>query len=164
MTKLSYPKKQLLVMRNLAEQLVALINGLNPAEISMILIEEVNMHKSRMTGKTLDGAHFIVMDHFEKAGFIDRVRFIDSDGAVGWRSRLGLVLSDVDKEVNKKHKAINKRKKKGTSDLVIVNKKHLAARYVNSRLGTSFDVDADPTANDVVDAIGLGLSELLTMR
>ena len=150
-------------MRNLAEQLVALINRLGPADISMILIEEVNRHKSRLTGKTLDGAHFILMDYFEKAGLIDRVFYRDSDGANGWRFRLGLTLSDADKEVNKKHKAINKKKKRGTSDLIVINKKHLACRYVNTQLGTNFDVETDDTHGDICDAIGIGLSEMLTM-
>ena len=174
MSKLSYPIKQLRVMQDLATQIIHLVYKIDgfsmdgsKNHLKMILIEEVNLHKSRMTGKTLDGLHWILLqrlagDRDEK--YEERVRYRDSDGDAGWRTRLGLKLSDMDKKVNAVHNKINKKKKKGTSDLVIINKKHLAARYVNSSLGLGFDVDQNPNDNDIVDAIGLGLSELLTLK
>ena len=158
LSKLKYPHKQLETMRRLAMQLKTLIDSI--PDLKMILIEEVNRHKSRMSGKTLDGAHWILLNALtpEQA---HKVVYRDSDGPIGWRTRLGLELSEADKRVNAEHRKLNK-KLKPKEQLVIINKKHLAARYVNSKLGFSFDVDRDPTANDVVDAIGLGLSELLT--
>lgn len=147
-------------MRSMATQIRELVqrNEATNGEISKIYLEEINHGVSRLGQKTLDGAHFILMDEFERHGMIDRVSYIDSDGAHGWRSRLGLKLNDYDKEINKKHKAINKRKKKGTPDLIIITKKHLAMRYVNAQLGTTFNVDENPTDNDAIDAIGLGLA------
>jgi hypothetical protein len=163
MAKLKYPIRQLLIMRNLADKLEILVRRLNP---DAIVVEEVNRHKSRMTGKTLDGMHWIFLDKLliGEEDFAYRVRFRDSDGPTGWRSRLNLRLGESDKKLNAERKKINKRKVKGTADLPIINKKHLAARYVNSALGLTFDVDKNATDNDVVDAIGMGLSELLTMK
>lgn len=173
MSKLDYPTKQLRVMQDITSQIMSLIYRLdgfsidNPKnEIKMILIEEVNLHKSRMTGKTLDGMHWILMNALANdrdLNYIDRVRYRDSDGETGWRSRLNLRLSENDKKLNAERKKINK-KLKGKDQLPIINKKHLAARYVNGKLGLGFDVDQNATDNDIVDAIGLGLSELLTLE
>lgn len=146
-------------MRDIATQLVALIGSIS--DLKMIVIEEVNLHKSRMTGKTLDGAHWILMQYMTDEQ-LNMLRYRDSDGPMGWRTRLGLQLSEMDKKINAEHRKINK-KLKPKDHRIIINKKHLAARYVNGALGTMFDVDQNATDNDVVDAIGLGLSELLTL-
>lgn len=163
LSKAVYPLKQLYVMRNLADQLEILIRKIAP---DIIVVEEVNRHKSRMSGKTLDGAHWIFLDKLliSEEDFAKRVRYRDSDGPTGWRSRLNLRLGENDKKLNAERKKINRRKTKGSADLPIINKKHLAARYVNSTLGLNFDVDKNATDNDIVDAIGMGLSELLTMK
>jgi hypothetical protein len=173
MSKLDYPTKQLRVMQNITSQIMSLIYRLdgfsmdNPKnEIKMILIEEVNLHKSRMTGKTLDGMHWILLEALANdndLNYISRVRYRDSDGETGWRKRLDLKLTENDKKLNAERKKMNK-KLKGKDQLPIINKKHLAARYVNSKLGLGFDVDQNATDNDIVDAIGLGLSELLTLE
>lgn len=170
MSKLDYPTKQLRVMQNIAGQIMDLIykqDGvfeppLPKNKLHMILIEEVNLHKSRMTGKTLDGMHWILMNMLDP-NYIDKVRYRDSDGETGWRTRLNLRMSENDKKLNAERKKINK-KLKGKDQLPIINKKHLAARYVNAQLGLGFDVDENATDNDIVDAIGLGLSELLTLE
>lgn len=173
MSKLDYPTKQLRVMQNITSQIMSLIYRLdgfsmdNPKkEIKLIMIEEVNLHKSRMTGKTLDGMHWILLEALANdrdLNYIDLVRYRDSDGETGWRTRLNLRLSENDKKLNAERKKINK-KLKGKDQLPIINKKHLAARYVNSKLNLNFDVDQNATDNDIVDAIGLGLSELLTLE
>lgn len=157
LSKLSYPRKQLAVMRDLAEKLLQLVWLHKPDKI---VIEEVNLHKSRMAGKTLDGAHWIFL-HFLSEESLQSVRYIDSDGPQGWRTRLNLRFTENDKKLNAERKKINKRKVRGTADLPIINKKHLAARYVNSALGLAFDVDQNATDNDIVDSIGLGLALLL---
>lgn len=159
LSKLVYPRKQLEVMKDLALKIAQLVQNEKP---DLIVIEEVNLHKSRMTGKTLDGAHWITLLNLSPEQ-LATVRYRDSDGPTGWRTRLNLRLTESDKKVNAERKKINKKKVKGTADLPIITKKHLAARHVNEVLGTSFDVDANATDNDVVDAIGLGLAELMTM-
>lgn len=173
MSKLEYPEKQLEVMRDIANQLMVLIYRIDgfhvdgsEKKLQMILIEEVNAHKSRMTGKTLDGMHFILMDRIagdRDQEYIKRVRYRDSDGDTGWRTRLGLKLTEMDKKLNAERKKINKRKIRGTASLPIINKKHLACRYVNGKFGLNLDVDQNDSDGDVADAIGLGLSELLTL-
>lgn len=160
MSKLEYPKKQLYVMRDLAAQIKALVDSI--PDLKMILLEEVNLHKSRMAGKTLDGAHWILLNSLDEFS-MNKVRYRDSDGETGWRTRLNLRLSEMDKKLNAERKKLNK-KLRPKDQLPIINKKHLAARYVNSKLGTNFDVDQNSTDNDVVDAIGLGLSEILTLE
>jgi hypothetical protein len=174
LSKLSYPEKQLKTMQSIGFKLMEVIYRVDGFAIDgsqnllkTILIEEVNRHKSRMTGKTLDGMHWVLMEMLagdNDLQYIKRVKYRDSDGPTGWRSRLNLRLGENDKKLNAERKKINKKKVKGTADLPIINKKHLAARYVNSQLGLSFDVDKNATDNDVVDAIGIGLSELLTTK
>lgn len=173
MSKLDYPTKQLRVMQSIASQIMSLVYRIDgfaidgsKNEIKMILIEEVNRHKSRMSGKTLDGMHWILMDALANdrdTNYIARVRYRDSDGETGWRQRLNLRLSENDKKLNAERNKMNK-KLKAKDQFPIINKKHLAARYVNSKLGLGFDVDQNATDNDIVDAIGLGLSELLTLE
>jgi hypothetical protein len=160
LSKMKYPLKQLAVMKSLAAKIDQVIVGASPY---LIVIEEVNRHKSRMSGKTLDGMHWILLDYLGEAE-AKKIRYVDSDGPTGWRSRLNLRLGENDKKLNAERKKINKRKTRGYADLPIINKKHLAARYVNSALGLNFDVDKNATDNDIVDAIGMGLSELLTMK
>ena len=155
--QLTYPKKQLVKMRQIAHELLAMLEH-NKEKIDKILIEEVNLHKSRLTGKVLDGLHWILLNYMSEE-ILSKVVFVDSDGFTGWRTKLGLKLNEDDKEVNKQNKLLNKKIKRGK--LPIINKKHLACRYVNSRLGTNFDVDANVSDNDIVDAIGLGLSYFL---
>lgn len=174
MSKLEYPEKQLAVMQDLASQIMGKLMDADGFAmdgsknlVKMILIEEINASKNRLGQKTLDGLHWILMNRLkddQDLKYIKRVKFIDSDGSDGWRSRLGLRLNEMDKKLNAERKKINKKKLRGTSDLPIINKKHLAARYVNGVLGTTFDVDSNPTDNDVVDAIGIGLAYFLTIK
>lgn len=156
--KLTYPEKQLLKIQNISIQIVELVLQWKPC---MIIIEEINRHKSRMSGKTLDMLHGVLLYMFVDHNLIDRVLFFDSDGAIGWRTKLRLLMSAEDRLKNKERKKLNKKIAKGTKKLPIINKKHLACRYVNKRFGTNFDVDLNATDNDTVDAIGLGISFLL---
>lgn len=158
LAKMSYPKKQLYKMRTISDQILSLIASFD--NIQTILIEEVNLHKSRMTGKTLDGMHWILLENMSEE-MLNKVKFRDSDGLTGWRLRLGLRLTEDDKRLNKERKRLNKGLPRGAKKLPIINKKHLACRYVNEYFGLNFDVDANPTDNDVVDAIGLGISEII---
>jgi hypothetical protein len=160
LAKFSYPRKQLAIMRDLASQIEALIICERPEHL---VVEEINYGTSRLGQKTLDGAHWIFLDRLMESDLI-KVRYKDSDGPDGWRTRLGLRLSDMDKKLNAERKKINKKKARGTPDLPIINKKHLAARHVNEVLGLNFDVDANTGDADRVDAIGLGLAIIKEME
>lgn len=154
-TKMKYPEKQLKVCRNMADQILTLTLQVKP---ELIVIEEINRHMNRMAGKTLDILHGIVWDVLEKDDYFTKINYMDSDGKDGWRSRkcLSLLLSDADKAYNKETKKLNKTMAKGHKKLPVVNKKTLAARYVNRVYGTTFNVDERKTDEDMADSIGLG--------
>lgn len=151
-SKMAYPKQQLRKIENICEEIIDLIDSCNPDEI---VIEEVNRHKNRKAGKTLDGLHFILFSYFNDEQ-LDNLYFIDSDGATGWRTRLNLRLSQQDKELNKERKKLNSKIGKGQKKIPIINKKHLAQRWVNKTYLLDFDVDRSSWESDVCDAIGLG--------
>lgn len=157
-SKLMYPKKQLEICRSVAKQILTMINDIEEdgKEIVHIVIEEINRHKNRMAGKTLDALHAILWDYIDP--FIHLVYYMDSDGAAGWRSKKGLnlIMSDADRQHNKEAKKLNKSMAKGTKKIPIINKKHLACRFVNQVYGTDFDVDERATDADICDSIGLG--------
>lgn len=157
LTKMTYPNQQLQKMRNLSEQIVSLIKA-QPV-VPLIVIEEINPSKNRMGQKTLDGFHFLLVDRMGE-DLVRMVRYIDSDGPTGWRTRLNLRLTEDDKRLNKERKRLNKLASKHVPALPIITKKHLACRLVNKVFGMNFDVDKSSTDSDVVDAIGLGLAAL----
>lgn len=154
-TKLKYPQKQLYVCMNLVEQISELIDLYKP---EFVVIEEINRHMNRMAGKTLDVLHGFVWALLDDECLLERTYYLDSDGATGWRSRkcLNLIMSDADRQHNKEAKKLNKSMGKGHKKIPIINKKHLAARFVNKTYGTSFDVDDNKTDADICDSIGLG--------
>ncbi|RLI54081.1 MAG: hypothetical protein DRP09_14060 [Candidatus Thorarchaeota archaeon] len=152
-TKLKYPKLQLEKIRSLAYQLVDLINEVQPVAI---IVEEINRHKSRLAGKTLDGGHYIFLDRLSDE-YLAKLSFIDSDGKDGWRSAQGLnlYLSLQDKVLNKERRSLNK-KGKLAKKLPIITKKHLACRWVNEHYKLSLDCDKTSSDGDLADAIGIG--------
>lgn len=150
-----YPSKQLAIMQSMAQKINALIESIT--DLYLIYIEEVNRGISRIGQKVLCGGHFILL-HYLNPDNLRKVRFKSSDGPEGWRTRLNLRLGENDKKLNVERRRINKHKIRGTADLPIITKKHLAARFVNDALNMSWDVDRDPSANDIVDALGLMLA------
>jgi len=156
-SKLKYPIQQLLKMRSISSQIIDIIEQNN--NISYIVIEEINRHKSRLSGKVLDGLHFILLDRFSESD-LSKVRYIDSDGLSGWRTLLKLRLTEADKLNNKESRAINSKLKKGSRKIPIIGQKHLAARYVNRVYGLNLNVDSNRFDADVADAIGLGSAAL----
>ena len=92
------------------------------------------------------------------------ITYIDSDGLNGWRTFLNLKLSAADKAINKEHKKLNKKLKKGSKKLPIINKKHLACRFVNKTYKLDLDVDLRETDGDIADSIGLGTVFLATNK
>ena len=156
---LSYPIKQLTKINILCVEIKQIITKYEK-RISNIIIEEVNLHKSRMSGKTLDGLHWLLLTNltpFQQ----NLIVYMDSDGPSGWRTKLNLRLTQQDKILNKDRRKKNKIIKKGNKKLPIINKKHLACRYVNGAYKLKFDVDKNPNDNDIVDAIGIGAGYLL---
>jgi hypothetical protein len=151
--KLSYPLKQLRVCQNIADQILSTYNEYGNS-ITYIVIEEINRHKSRLSGKTLDVMHGILWAKLDE--LCSKIIYIDSDGYDGWRTLLKLKLSDSDKLKNTDAKKLNKSMAKKHKLIPIINKKHLAQRFVNKFYNLAFDVDAEKMHSDVVDAIGLG--------
>lgn len=152
-TKFKYPAAQLFKMRGLVSDIVASIKE----DVSIIVIEEVNRGVSRLGQKTLDALHYLLLDRM-KAVDLFKVVYIDSDGRTGWRGRngLSLLLSDMDKILNKQTRAFNRRLGKAGKHKPVITQKHLACQYVNKQFKMNFDVDANEFDNDMVDAIGLG--------
>lgn len=149
---IQYPEAQLFKMRDLAAQISSFVESL--PEITYIGIEEVNRGIGRLSQKTLDGFHFILMDRL--GADVKKVRYRDSDGRDGWRTQLNLMLSAQDKLVNEERRKLNKKLAKGHKKYPIITKKHLACRFVNDHYGLSLDCDRSSTDADRADAIGLG--------
>jgi hypothetical protein len=154
MKGVGYPLIQLKKMQSLAEQIQKLIDSI--PDLKVIAIEEINRGVGRLSQKVLDGFHFILMDRIEHK--ISLVHYKDSDGRTGWRTELGLHLTETDKALNKKRRALNAKLSKGTKKLPIVNRKHLACKFVNKHYLLALDCDVRETDGDEADAIGLGHS------
>ena len=152
--KMDYPKQQLTKMRDIAAQIFNLIQNYKP---HAIVIEEIAGSKNRMGQKTLDGLYFIVADAIDV--YLPIVRYYDVTGSAGWRTHLGLRLSDADKLANKEAKKLNK--KLATSQrLPVIGPKHLACRFANATLGTQLNFDISETDGDLADAISMGYAFL----
>lgn len=151
-SKLSYPKAQLAKMRNMTLQIVELVEA--TPQIKRIVIEEVNLGKNRISQKTLDGLHYILVDRLGDK--VDLVFYKDSDGPKGWRTNLDLKLSENDKKLNKMRRVQNKKHAKGDKKAHIINRKDLACRFVNKTYGLKLDASQKSTDGDLADAIGLG--------
>jgi hypothetical protein len=150
-TKLMYPIRQLMVCRDVTAKIMDLIQTEVP---DFIVIEEINRHKNRIAGKTLDILHGILWDRLDE--LCHKVTYVDSDGKTGWRTVLGLKLTDEDKLHNREAKKLNSKMAKGHKKVPIRNKKHLAARFVNFHYKKDFDVDLNTYDADICDSIGLG--------
>lgn len=153
LSKLVYPEQQIKKITSLTDKILHLIHS-GPLGIpDAIVIEEINAHKNRMAGKTLDMLHGILLFRIGTWAF-ERITYMDSDGKDGWRTKLKFILTDADKAANKEAKVLNKTIK--GRKLPIITKKHLAARFVQAKYGISLDVDANSEDADRADAIGLG--------
>ena len=148
----SYPEYQVLKIRDICQQILELITN----DVKEIVIEEINRGKARIQQKILDGLHFVLLDKLT-AETLKIVKFIDSDGFDGWRSKngLGLQLSAQDKEYNKSVKKLNKKLARKDKK-VVITQKHLCCNLVNKTFKLNFNVDENSTDADICDAIGLG--------
>ena len=152
-SKMKYPQGVYNKIVNISQQVKDLVAEVEP---DMIVIEEINRGVNRISQKSLDALHFFVMDYVKMVDedLFNKLTYIDSDGAKGWRNILGLKLSAEDKEDNKlarEHNKINK-----MDQVPIITKKDLAQRFVNSKYKLDLDVQINKTDSDICDAIALG--------
>lgn len=153
LSEFKYPIKQLFIMQQMSSEIAAMLREHSKTlKIEKIVIEEVNRGIARLGQKVLSGFHFILLTYI--AAYNNKIVYKDSDGKTGWRTNLGLRLTDEDKRKNKQNRALNKELERG-SKLPTINKKHLACRFVNEKFNKEFDVDRNTTDNDVVDAIAM---------
>jgi Holliday junction resolvasome RuvABC endonuclease subunit len=157
-SKLTYPLQQLCKMLDIADQIRHLISTHEPSEI---VIEEITGSKNRHGQKVLDGLHWIVLYHIQED--IPRVRYFDVSGSAGWRTVLGIKLSEQDKVHNKEAKKLNKIIGRGEKKIAILDAKDLACRYANSHFGTSLDVQERESDGDIADSVSMG-SAFLEIR
>jgi hypothetical protein len=152
-----YPWSYLNAASAMGQQILALAHTEKP---DVIVIEETNGSRgSRYTQKILEFLHCCILERLVNLEI--PVYYINSSS---WRSTLGLVLSKEDKKANKKLKVAKKLsaatgKKLNRTELGIrgiVNKKHIAIRYVNETYCKNFLVKD----NDICDAICLGTAYL----
>jgi hypothetical protein len=137
-------------LKDLAQDIKTLVERVKP---SKIVLEQINRGISRHGQKTLDMCHGFVQDAlFDWLPLLDHC---DSDGKFGWRTGLGLRLSEEDKASNKRNKLLNKTAKRGFKH-PIYTAKDLAQRYVNAKYNLNFNVQTEAGANDICDSIALG--------
>ena len=152
LSKLKYPAAALVKIKEISTRVKDLVAAESP---DYIVIEEVNRGINRIAQKSLDALHFFVLDYLcliDKA-WVQRVKYMDSNGKTGWRGVLGIKLSDQDKFFNKESRSAGKKAQ--------VDWKVLAQRYVNSKYKLKFDVKAKTEEADIVDAIALGTAFLI---
>lgn len=119
-----------------------------------IVIEEIAGSKNRIGQKTLDMLHGIVWKAIDE--FLDIVDYYDVSGIRGWRTDLGLKLTDADKLSNKEAKKLNPKLGKGVSKLPIYGPKDLAARHANRKYGLNLDPQMRQFDADIADSVSMG--------
>lgn len=149
--KMEYPKQQLTKMIDLSFKLLSLIENYKPHRI---VVEEITGSRQRLGQKVLDGIHWLFLYHAQK--FIDIISYYDVSGIDGWRTNLGLRLTEADKLNNKESKKINKLLARGSRPLHIVDAKDLACRYVNSIYGLNLNAEVNQYDSDVADSVSMG--------
>jgi hypothetical protein len=125
----------------------------------VIVIEEVNRGINRIAQKSLDALHFFVLDYLclLSTDWLDKIVYVDSNGAKGWRGALGLRLSEEDKKFNKD---IRNKNKKSKLKYAPIDWKVLSQRFVNDKFKLKFDVVNNTSDADICDAIALGVAFL----
>lgn len=149
---MDYPEKQLIKMVAFAEQLAKEIYNLNP---DFIVIEEIAGASQRLGQKVLDGFHWLVLERIPD--YLKKLEYYDVTGANGWRTHLGLRLSEEDKLKNKEAKILNK---KYSPKIPIIGPKHLACRFANRVFKLNLDVDQESTDADIADSVCMGYAFL----
>lgn len=150
LSKMIYPRQQLTKMIDLSFQIRSLIENYKPTHI---VIEEIAGSKQRLGQKVLDGLHWIVLVHNQE--FIDIIQYYDVTGSEGWRTHLGLRLTESDKLANKEAKKMNK-DLAPASRLPVYDAKDLACRYTNETFGLSLNPQLNQYDADVGDSVSMG--------
>lgn len=119
-----------------------------------IVIEEIAGSRQRLGQKVLDGLHWILLFHNQE--FLPIITYYDVTGENGWRTNLGLRLTDADKANNKESKKLNMKLGRGVPKLPIVGPKDLACRHVNARYGLTLDCQVNQFDADVGDSVSMG--------
>lgn len=125
----------------------------------VIVIEEINMGKSRWSQKILEHLHFCVLAQLKDTGI--PIVYLDSSA---WRSALKLTMTKDQKKANA---ALSKAKKAAAADGIKVDKKalgvagkvtkkHVALLAMNERFGLDLKMKDD----DIADALCLGCAFL----
>lgn len=153
--KMKYPEGALHKILDMAFQIRELVLFIKP---DLIVIEEVNKGKNRISQKSLDALHFFVLEELRQHtdDIFNKIKYIDSDGRTGWRPTLAIKLNDLDKEYNKMVRKLY-RGQKARLKKEVLGPKHLACRYVNKLLGFSFNHVKNEPDGDMADSICIGL-------
>lgn len=153
--------KLLLKLRKLeilADLIYKLVNKYTPKKI---VIEEICMGKNRISQKTLDGFHFLVLSRLKEQLREDIIDFIDVSM---WRKILDIKLSVQDKINNKSARKLNQVIHLKHPKLRIVGWKNLSCRFVNKEFGKKLYCNKVITDGDEADAICIGLAYLKLER
>lgn len=151
LSKMEYPKQQLYKMIDMAEKVRSVIKNFSPFHI---VIEEVAGSKNRLSQKTLDGVHWIIL--YLNMEYLDIISYYDVTGINGWRTDLKIVLDEADKLHNKEARLINKQLGPKSNQIHIIDNKDLACRYVNQNYNLVLDPIENNGDSDIGDSIAMG--------
>lgn len=159
-----YPFSYLFAAEDIAARVMQLVLDTKP---DVIVVEELNLGKQRLSQKILEYIHCSFLRAFHKTyvenhhvnGVKPDIFYISSSM---WRSAIGLKMTKEDKKNNgllSKAKKIsietgNKLDKASLGIKGKIGKKHLSVRYINEKYGKEFKMKD----NDVTDSICLGVS------
>jgi hypothetical protein len=133
-----------------------------PYKVERIVVEEINSGRDRYVQKLLENIHTSSLTHFD--GFMPHAQivYLNSDGADGWRTNIGLTLSKEQKRANARLSKAKReseaagvkldKKKLGVKGKT--NKKHLAVERANAEFGLKLK----QKDNNEADALCLGLA------
>lgn len=137
-------------MIDMAQRIKVLISVCAPTHL---IVEEITGSRNRLTQKVLDGFHFILL--YNIRDWIGNITYYDVTGAHGWRTHLGLRLSDADKSHNKEARKLNKHLPRAQK-ISVIGPKHLACRYANQRFQLELNCDVSVYDGDIADSISMG--------
>ena len=152
----SYPWSSLKSILWMADEVVAVIEKYQPTHI---VAEEICRHVSRLSGKVLDSLHFILLYKLLMKDLPKTFKWAYIDVS-RWRKVLNIRLSEQDKLLNADRRKMNKKTKKGTKKLHLIDWKDLACRYVNANFPLNLDAASTASDGDVADSICIGIAHL----
>lgn len=159
---LKYPEKQLVKMLEISKELLKVVQKVNP---DIIIIEEIAGSKQRLGQKVLDGLHWIFLNKLlENKVDFSKIVYYDVTGKDGWRTHLGLKLSDADKLQNKEAKTLNKKLSTKNTKLSKITPKTLACKFANKKFGLQLNEVERSEDADLADSICMGYSYLKNVR